>query len=188
MPNSRGAQTRERLLAAAFRVATRDGARGVTLDAVAEEAGSSKGGLLYHFPTKDALLRAMLSDSLDRFRAEIEERAAHDREQLGRSARAYVGSSFAQDPNTGRWTALLTAMFDDPSLAEIWQERARTWVEVDRGEGGDVEDALIARLATDGLWLRELVGATAIPPGVRRRIESRLIEMTRRPAPGRSAS
>ena len=36
------------------------GAGKLTLDAVAERAGLSKGGLLYNFPTKDALLQAMI--------------------------------------------------------------------------------------------------------------------------------
>ena len=41
--------TRRRLLDAATAVVRRDGARALTLDAVAAEAGVSKGGLLYHF-------------------------------------------------------------------------------------------------------------------------------------------
>jgi AcrR family transcriptional regulator len=42
------------------------GERAATLDAVAKRAGVSKGGLLYHFPNKEALIAAMLErlDSL----------------------------------------------------------------------------------------------------------------------------
>ena len=40
---------RARLLDAAVAVVRRDGAQALTLDAVAAEAGVSKGGLLYHF-------------------------------------------------------------------------------------------------------------------------------------------
>ncbi|WP_354216224.1 TetR/AcrR family transcriptional regulator [Arthrobacter sp. UYCo732] len=42
------------------------GERAATLDAVAKRAGVSKGGLLYHFPNKEALITAMLErlDSL----------------------------------------------------------------------------------------------------------------------------
>lgn len=36
------------------------GERAATLDAVAKRAGVSKGGLLYHFPNKEALITAML--------------------------------------------------------------------------------------------------------------------------------
>ena len=45
------------------------GERAATLDAVAKRAGVSKGGLLYHFPNKEALITAML-ERLDRLAVE----------------------------------------------------------------------------------------------------------------------
>ena len=45
------------------------GERAATLDAVARRAGVSKGGLLYHFPTKEAMI-AVLLERLDRLLAE----------------------------------------------------------------------------------------------------------------------
>jgi len=50
---------RDGLLDAAERVVMREGAGQLTMDAVAAEAGVSKGGVLYAFPTKDALIDAM---------------------------------------------------------------------------------------------------------------------------------
>lgn len=51
---------RTRILDAALAVADRVGAANLTLDAVAADAGVSKGGLLYHFASKDQLLRAVV--------------------------------------------------------------------------------------------------------------------------------
>src|SRR5690606_15169274 len=48
------------LLDAAERVVLRDGANGLTMDAVAREAGVSKGGVLYAFATKDRLIDEMM--------------------------------------------------------------------------------------------------------------------------------
>ena len=45
--------TRKSILEAASRVTAREGALNLTLEAVAKEAGVSKGGLLYHFPAAD---------------------------------------------------------------------------------------------------------------------------------------
>ena len=42
------------------------GAVHLTLDAVAERAGVSKGGLLYHFPSKESLLQAMVDRNMRR--------------------------------------------------------------------------------------------------------------------------
>ena len=53
--------SRETLFRAALRVALEQGFGHVTLALVAERAGVSKGGLLYHFPTKRKLIEAMLS-------------------------------------------------------------------------------------------------------------------------------
>jgi AcrR family transcriptional regulator len=51
---------RERLLDAAEKVVARDGVANLTLDAVAREGGVSKGGLLYHFPSKSALITSVV--------------------------------------------------------------------------------------------------------------------------------
>ncbi|HRN83289.1 MAG TPA: helix-turn-helix domain-containing protein, partial [Hyphomicrobium sp.] len=43
---------RHQLLDVAARLCLKNGLHGLTLDAVAKEAGVSKGGLLHHFPSK----------------------------------------------------------------------------------------------------------------------------------------
>lgn len=52
--------SRDRILDASERLVAQTGASHLTLDAVAQSAGVSKGGLLYHFPTKEALLEGMV--------------------------------------------------------------------------------------------------------------------------------
>ncbi|HBF34148.1 TPA: hypothetical protein DDW35_06255, partial [Candidatus Sumerlaeota bacterium] len=53
--------SKEAILDAAESVVLEHGASHMTLDAVAERAGVSKGGLMYNFPTKEALLTAMIT-------------------------------------------------------------------------------------------------------------------------------
>src|SRR5262245_2150654 len=60
---------RDRLLDAAEAVVVRQGIANLTLDAVAAEAGLSKGGLLHHFPTKDKLVEGMVVRSAEQWRA-----------------------------------------------------------------------------------------------------------------------
>ena len=48
--------TREKLLQSASQVVVEKGVDALTLAAVAKQAGVSKGGLLYHFPNKNALI------------------------------------------------------------------------------------------------------------------------------------
>jgi AcrR family transcriptional regulator len=50
---------RDRILDAAVNVINRDGVRAVTFESVAAEAKLTRGGLLYHFPSREALLRGI---------------------------------------------------------------------------------------------------------------------------------
>ncbi|SCF45877.1 transcriptional regulator, TetR family [Micromonospora mirobrigensis] len=58
-------QRREQIIAAALRVAARDGLARLTLRKVAAEAGLSHGSLLFHYGSKDLLLEALLDAVLD---------------------------------------------------------------------------------------------------------------------------
>ena len=84
--------TRTRLCEAALKVATRDGLLSLTLDNVAKEAGISKGGVMYHFRTKDELLQAVLAH----FGAQVEQmllqKIAEDTQPRFRWARAMLSS------------------------------------------------------------------------------------------------
>src|SRR3546814_8507750 len=51
---------RDVVLDAAQRVVARDGAAGLTLEAVAAEAGISKASVLYDYGTKQALMKALI--------------------------------------------------------------------------------------------------------------------------------
>ncbi|MFT3799414.1 TetR/AcrR family transcriptional regulator [Microbacterium sp.] len=57
---SRPPHARESVLDAFERLLVEDGERAATMDAAARAAGVSKGGLLYHFASKDALEQALL--------------------------------------------------------------------------------------------------------------------------------
>lgn len=86
----------ETLLDAAIRVVTRDGFAAMTLEAVAKEAGVSKGGLTHHFATKDALITAMLDHFVQRLLRELDRVAADDPVVKGRRVRAMMDVAFPE--------------------------------------------------------------------------------------------
>ena len=65
LQQGRAVRTRERVLDAAVRHFAAGGYRGTSLAAIAAEAGVTDAGLLYHFPTKQDLLFAVLQRHLD---------------------------------------------------------------------------------------------------------------------------
>jgi AcrR family transcriptional regulator len=70
---------REALIKAGYLEILDKGISGVTLDSVVARAGSSKGGALYYFPTKEALLHAVLHWLLTQVDRSLEE-VAHSEE------------------------------------------------------------------------------------------------------------
>jgi len=75
---TRAEDTRARILHGAEEVVLRDGVAHLTLEAAASEAGISKGGILYHFPTRAALVTAMVERLGSQFDEDLE------REDAGR--------------------------------------------------------------------------------------------------------
>ncbi|HWM89157.1 MAG TPA: TetR/AcrR family transcriptional regulator [Thermoanaerobaculia bacterium] len=63
----KGAETRERILDQAVRIASRDGLDGLTIGSLSSELGLSKSGLFAHFGSKDELQIQVLQAAVDRF-------------------------------------------------------------------------------------------------------------------------
>jgi AcrR family transcriptional regulator len=159
--------TRAKLLDAASTVIRRDGPQALTLDAVAAEAGVSKGGLLYHFKSKRELLDALVARWMDDFQRDID--AAP-----GSFPERYVRAS---DGAKAEEAGLLAALVADPGVLAAVRDRHAAWQDRIATEGGDPVDATVARLAADGLWLADLLGIA--PPGgeLRARVLARLLEL-----------
>lgn len=68
---TKGAETRERILDQAFRLAARDGLEGLSLSVLASEIGMSKSGLFAHFKSKEALQLELLKQAEADFEANV---------------------------------------------------------------------------------------------------------------------
>jgi AcrR family transcriptional regulator len=64
---------RERILDAAFHVFSRIGYRDAAVDDIAREAETSKGGIYFHFPTKESILMELMGSTADRLIAKVRE-------------------------------------------------------------------------------------------------------------------
>ena len=159
----------------------RDGPGALTLEAVAAEAGLSKGGLLYHFPTKDDLLDAFLEDWVDRFERDIQAGVSEEG-----WAGAYVSACALDDPGAkGRATdvAILATLAGDPRRLAILRRRYADWQEQLVSASPDPVEATILRLAGDGLWFAELLGLAPPAGELRDQVLARLGERAREGSP-----
>lgn len=173
-------QVRRALLDCAAQIAAEQGASAITIQAVAERAGVTKGGLLHHFDSKQALLAAVFSDLLEQMDREIDRTMAGDPVQRGRFTRAYVRACFSDRLLGERslWGALSVAIVSEPELRALWS----SWLDgrMARHAETDGDPSLIAvRLAADGVWLADMMeksgGLTRYPQS----FEAVLLEMAK---------
>jgi len=71
-PDDRTVEKRRRVVEAAWRVARLHGLRGMTMEALAREAGVAKGTLYAHFADKDAVIGAVIDDMLVELRRQMD--------------------------------------------------------------------------------------------------------------------
>ncbi len=72
MKQERSAKRRERILDAAFSVFSQRGYRQAGVDEVGRQAETSKGGVYFHFPTKEKLFLELLRTTADRLTGKVE--------------------------------------------------------------------------------------------------------------------
>ena len=150
--------SREVIVDAAESVVIQVGAAHLTLDAVAAKASVSKGGLLYHFPTKKALLKAMLDRHMQRLEKARKKKYEELQDEPARAIKAYVLSALARDRKTERISAaLLAAVAHDPRLLEPVRKDYQRHMAEFTSSGLRFERATVIALATDGLRLLEIL-------------------------------
>lgn len=169
---------KEHLLDTALALVAEHGYAALTLDAVGQAAGVSKGGLLYHFPTKDALVSALITQLASGLDPASSGPGAGDT-TAGAAARAYLATVTgpADDAEHRATVALLAAVAHDPHLLQPVQQHYRVWQERLDADGLAGVDATIVRLAADGLWAADLFDLAPPDPTLRAAILARLAQL-----------
>ncbi len=122
----------EAILRAALRVIARDGANGVRMAVVAEQAGVSKALVHYYFSTRRELLRSAFAFSAMEVRRVFSER--FEVLQTGRDKLSFVLLSMLEQESPGSdfheiWNELWSSTTYDAELRPIVEEAYREWVE-----------------------------------------------------------
>ncbi|MCU1469000.1 MAG: transcriptional regulator, TetR family [Glaciihabitans sp.] len=170
---------REAILDAAELVLCERGAQSLTLAAAAELAGVSKGGLLYHFPTKEALLKGLIDRVIEEFDALV---ASYDDGSPGSYSRAYVHATFAvvtgsEGARTRRRWAGITAAAAEPELLAPLRAAMTRWHRRDPAQDPDPVAAMVVRLAAEGLWEVVAHDPEVFDPGQLAALRERLLSL-----------
>lgn len=156
--------TRDRILAAAESISREAGPGNLSLDAVAARAGVSKGGLLYHFNTKNALMEALVTAFCQRFDAALRNAEA---EGTSDSVIAAYVSQFLKErtASTAPPSGLLAALAEDPDMLDPVRLHERDFLDRIRANAADRDKATIAFLVVNGLRTMELLNCKVLSPG-----------------------
>jgi AcrR family transcriptional regulator len=151
----------EVIMDAAEAVVMEAGAAHMTLDAVAARAGVSKGGLLHHFPSKAALIEAMINRLIEARTASRQKIWEELPDTPTRKLKAYVLSSVRRDEKCDRVGApLIAPLAHNPKLAEPVREAIqKAYSEITSGIV-KFERAAVLALAADGLVFQEILSVS----------------------------
>jgi AcrR family transcriptional regulator len=176
--------SRDKIVAAAERLVAREGAAHLTLDAVAEEAGVSKGGLLYHFKTKNELIEAILHEHISsKIEAVEEQRRLAEQEnctpiEAHLKALIKVLAGSCGDREMG--VALLAVVANNPELLSPFEQHFDEVVNSIWGKKKDFDaDAAILWLAAEGLRFLNLLNRNPFIGDQREQVIARLLEHAR---------
>jgi len=175
---SRLPRAKAKILKAAREIVESSGAGALTFDEIARVSGVTRGGITYHFPTKDALLQGLLDNDMAQWRDSEEALTPtdigcpHQCELVG-----FIRSHTSEDDSRRRFVAgMLSAAVHQPSLLDGCREEVR-----ERYANTDWNDselrAHVLRMASLGLFWDEIFQFQPMPPAVRRRFTELLEQL-----------
>ncbi|QCB32010.1 TetR/AcrR family transcriptional regulator [Psychrobacter sp. PAMC27889] len=171
---------RRALLDQAARITLEQGLSKVTFQAVADATGVTKGGVMHHFATKNALVLEVFNDAMAKFEAEVDAAMAKDAVSYGSFTRAYIDATISLgekgQAEFDNQATLYVLMLGDSELRALWAKWANA--QLKKYEATDNTETLcMVRLVVDGIWLSDFSG---INISGKQSLRDRLIKMTQR--------
>ena len=165
---------RPKLIEAALTVVEQRGVTALTLDAVAEQAGVTKRGLIYHFPSKHALIAGIHEELAARFELDLIEATGRPPEgaSLVERTRGYVRAALSASMNVEM--RLIMEAANEPEWMAPWERVYRRWFPEIGQPVRELDEVslrcLVARMAADGAWGYEAVLPAGLSEGDRERL------------------
>ncbi|MBU2977113.1 TetR/AcrR family transcriptional regulator [Alteromonas sp. C1M14] len=176
MTDSKAASSRLRILAAATAIAVEQGPKQLTLNNVAQKCGMSKGGVMHHFPNKDALLQGMTNKMLKMVSDDSELLAKKHDDRLTITNIMRTRKVTHEKIGLHEAKILLVAAIENPALlapmSAMMQEKKKAVMSESASE-----ESILLWLAADGLSFQELLGISPFDESERNRLREKLINM-----------
>ncbi|OXM52312.1 TetR/AcrR family transcriptional regulator [Amycolatopsis alba] len=155
---------KERILDSYEEILVEQGPGGVTLDAVAAHAGVSKGGLLYHFGSKEALVDGLLERLARLSEEDIEQARQAPEGVVSWYLRTAITDVTQRKPLVRTTMATIRIMLNEPRVFEVVQVYNQKVHDLISEHVGDQLTAELVILVGDGLYLRAALGRDDASP------------------------
>jgi AcrR family transcriptional regulator len=150
--------SRQHILDMAAQIASDQGASQLTIDAVAKLAGISKGGVMYHFGSKDELLSALVDRVTQMALTRMSENEALFGDRICPMLDALIDEGLRNDPaEQTLFSGLLGAVANNPTLAKPAANAYSAMYRRLESMEAMAPNALAVSLALDGLLFLRLL-------------------------------
>jgi AcrR family transcriptional regulator len=176
---TKASQKRQLILQAAIQIILEQDFNALTLDAVAKQAGISKGGLLYHFPNKESLIKGLAQFVFEELSVNFHQFAEKDSQKSGKWTRALIeASKIDLEQNAELNVGIFAASYLDSDLANDISKGYQSILAKLENDGIDPVTSTIIRLALDGLYYSKMLNISPLEKERQDEVLQQLLTMT----------
>ena len=163
------------ILEAAFEIIENGSSSQLTVDAVINRAGVSKGGFFHHFESKEALLKAMVDWWLKSFEQDLPSVAVTKKNASKKDFDAYIAHGFSGGGARFRSGVVVLAIAaHHPQLMQPIKAYFRKRAAAVQASSANPAAALAAMSLADGLWIMDALGIPPISGRQRKQVEQEI--------------
>lgn len=144
---------KEELLTNVAKIINEEGIQKLTMQYLAEKSGITKGGVLYHFDSKEILLLNMNKMVIEQFEGKINK---YKSKLSGayQFTRAYALATidYLDDTENVLLPSVFISSLEDGKSKELWESVSEHWIKLFDQDKGNPDKILELRLICDGIW------------------------------------
>lgn len=144
---------KEKLLINTAKIIYEEGIQKLTINYLAKVSNITKGGVLYHFESKDNLLLQMNKMAIKKYEDILNHYISKlSGPSLFTRAYAYATLDFLKNPETALLPAVFISSLEDGKSFELWKTTSENWNQKFQNDSGDPNKNLKLQLICDGIW------------------------------------
>ncbi|MDU0479876.1 TetR family transcriptional regulator [Staphylococcus chromogenes] len=159
------------ILQAAIPLVEADGVEAITYEALAAATGLSKSGLIYHFPSRHALLLALHSYLAAEWASQLADAAGASPTELSEAERLRAYITTLADKATRADVLIAIDAHSHPDYLRQWQQVSTAWSPTPES------NLYPLRLMADGLWLHDQINENPLTQKQRQHLQKQLLIM-----------